>query len=80
MGQLMPARLLTHLESHGVLTALFASSWFLTLFASEFPLSFVGRLLDVLLSATDDSVLMKVRPLLYMVETKVFETEIHTFH
>eukprot|EP00873_Tetraselmis_striata_P007410 jgi/Tetstr1/427674/TSEL_017799.t1 len=60
MGQLMPAALVEHLEQHGVLTALYASAWFLTLFASEMPLSFVGRMLDVLLSASDDSVLMKV--------------------
>ena len=32
-----------HLESHEVTPQLFAAPWFLTLFASQFPMSFVCR-------------------------------------
>ncbi|CAN7940028.1 unnamed protein product, partial [Ixodes hexagonus] len=37
-----------HLERHDVGPALFAAPWFLTLFASQFPLGFVSRLFDVI--------------------------------
>ena len=44
MGEVMPRNLAAHLESCGVLPALYASPWFLTIFSNEFPISFVGRL------------------------------------
>lgn len=36
-------KLYDHLESHEVTPQLFAAPWFLTMFASQFPLSFVVR-------------------------------------
>lgn len=38
--------LYTHLEQLDIAPALFAAPWFLTLFASQFPLGFVARLFD----------------------------------
>ncbi|KAK7068039.1 TBC1 domain member 4 [Halocaridina rubra] len=40
--------LYSHLEMHEVTPQLFAAPWFLTLFASQFPLSFVCRVFDLL--------------------------------
>ncbi|KAM7291506.1 TBC1 domain family member 1 [Ixodes scapularis] len=40
--------LYVHLEKYDVGPALFAAPWFLTLFASQFPLGFVSRLFDVI--------------------------------
>ncbi|XP_064100515.1 TBC1 domain family member 1-like isoform X1 [Macrobrachium nipponense] len=37
-----------HLENHEVTPQLFAAPWFLTLFASQFPMSFVCRVFDLL--------------------------------
>lgn len=37
-----------HLDKYDVGPALFAAPWFLTLFASQFPLGFVSRLFDVI--------------------------------
>lgn len=37
-----------HFEKHDISPALFAAPWFLTLFASQFPLGFVSRLFDVI--------------------------------
>lgn len=36
--------LYSHLEEHEVCPSLYAAPWFLTLFASQFPLGFVGRI------------------------------------
>ncbi|XP_042855971.1 TBC1 domain family member 1-like isoform X2 [Penaeus japonicus] len=41
-------KLYDHLESHEVTPQLFAAPWFLTMFASQFPLSFVVRVFDIL--------------------------------
>ncbi|KAB7505425.1 TBC1 domain family member 1 [Armadillidium nasatum] len=37
-----------HLEKHEVTPQLYAAPWFLTLFASQFPLNFVSRVFDLL--------------------------------
>ncbi|XP_068231745.1 TBC1 domain family member 1 isoform X2 [Palaemon carinicauda] len=37
-----------HLENHEVTPQLFAAPWFLTLFASQFPMSFICRIFDLL--------------------------------
>ncbi|XP_064481394.1 TBC1 domain family member 4-like isoform X1 [Ornithodoros turicata] len=37
-----------HFEKHDISPALFAAPWFLTLFASQFPLGFVSRLFDLI--------------------------------
>lgn len=36
--------LYNHLEEHEICPSLYAAPWFLTLFASQFPLSFVSRI------------------------------------
>ncbi|XP_045910822.1 TBC1 domain family member 4 isoform X1 [Micropterus dolomieu] len=38
--------LYNHLEEHEISPSLYAAPWFLTLFASQFPLSFVSRIFD----------------------------------
>uniref|UniRef100_A0A3Q4BVR6 Rab-GAP TBC domain-containing protein n=1 Tax=Mola mola TaxID=94237 RepID=A0A3Q4BVR6_MOLML len=40
--------LYVHLEEHEICPSLYAAPWFLTLFASQFPLSFVSRIFDFL--------------------------------
>ncbi|KAJ2090170.1 hypothetical protein IW138_002802 [Coemansia sp. RSA 986] len=42
--------LMAHLESHGVLPAMYVPSWFLSLFAYTMPLSFVLRAMDVIVA------------------------------
>ncbi|XP_027224440.1 TBC1 domain family member 1 isoform X1 [Penaeus vannamei] len=41
-------KLYDHLENHEVTPQLFAAPWFLTMFASQFPLNFVVRVFDLL--------------------------------
>lgn len=52
LGCLAPPRLTAHLESHGVLPVLFASSWFLTCFAGDFPFHFAARVMDLIITDT----------------------------
>lgn len=40
--------LFNHFDSHDISPSLYAAPWFLTLFASQFPLGFVSRLLDLI--------------------------------
>ncbi|KAM6986739.1 TBC1 domain family member 4 isoform 2-T2 [Aplochiton taeniatus] len=40
--------LYTHLEEQEISPSLYAAPWFLTLFASQFPLGFVARIFDIL--------------------------------
>ncbi|XP_067300069.1 TBC1 domain family member 4 isoform X2 [Pseudorasbora parva] len=40
--------LYNHLEEHEICPSLYAAPWFLTLFASQFPLGFVARIFDLL--------------------------------
>ncbi|XP_060732104.1 TBC1 domain family member 4 isoform X5 [Tachysurus vachellii] len=40
--------LYSHLEEHEISPSLYAAPWFLTLFASQFPLGFVSRIFDLL--------------------------------
>ncbi|KAJ2845545.1 hypothetical protein GGI22_006523, partial [Coemansia erecta] len=47
--EIAPA-LMAHLESHGVLPAMYVPSWFLSLFAYTMPLSFVLRAMDVIVA------------------------------
>lgn len=60
LSQLMPKGLSEHLEKHGVLPVLFASSWLLTCFAVDFPISFAARVMDVLLTDSCEKVMLKV--------------------
>uniref|UniRef100_A0A8C6P907 TBC1 domain family member 4 n=1 Tax=Nothobranchius furzeri TaxID=105023 RepID=A0A8C6P907_NOTFU len=41
--------LYTHFEEHEICPSLYAAPWFLTLFASQFPLGFVSRIFDFVL-------------------------------
>jgi hypothetical protein len=50
MGRLAPPDLCSHLESHGVLPVLYASSWLLTCFAADFPLHFAARVMDLIIT------------------------------
>ena len=49
VAERMP-RLSTHMETNGALPVVYASPWMLTLFASEFPINFAGRLVDIMLA------------------------------
>nr|KAG5707808.1 hypothetical protein BaRGS_015968 [Batillaria attramentaria] len=40
--------LYNHFEAHDIAPALYATPWFLTLFASQFPLGFVARVFDMI--------------------------------
>ncbi|XP_066437171.1 TBC1 domain family member 4 isoform X2 [Eleutherodactylus coqui] len=40
--------LYNHLEEHEISPSLYAAPWFLTLFASQFPLGFVARVFDII--------------------------------
>jgi hypothetical protein len=50
LSKLIPEALEAHLERHMVLPVLYASSWFLTCFASEFPIKFAARVMDVIIT------------------------------
>ena len=52
LGCLAPPDLTQHLEDHGVLPVLYASSWFLTCFAGDFPLHFAARVMDLIITDT----------------------------
>uniref|UniRef100_A0A8C8K8K4 TBC1 domain family member 4 n=1 Tax=Oncorhynchus tshawytscha TaxID=74940 RepID=A0A8C8K8K4_ONCTS len=51
--------LYSHLEEHEICPTLYAAPWFLTLFASQFPLGFVARIFDILF-AQGSEVIFKV--------------------
>ena len=61
LGRLMPPRLSAHLESIGALPSLYAASWLMTCFASDFPASVSQRVMDVVLadSSRVDAALLK---------------------
>lgn len=60
LGNLISPKLAAHLEAHAVLPVLYASSWLLTCFAAEFPISFAARIMDVVISDSYAAPLMKV--------------------
>ena len=59
-GQMMPRQLGRHMEMHGALPVLFVSSWLLTAFAADFPLSFTARVMDAILADSYVEPVMKV--------------------
>jgi hypothetical protein len=61
IGKLMSPRLNRHLESCGVVPMLFASSWLMTAFAADFPVSFSARIMDAMLTDRCHCPLLKVR-------------------
>lgn len=60
LGRLLPSRLCDHLEGHAALPVLYASSWLLTCFAADFPLSFAARVMDLVLTDCYAAPMMKV--------------------
>lgn len=42
--------LYNHFEEHEICPSLYAAPWFLTLFASQFPLGFVSRIFGIYIS------------------------------
>lgn len=59
-SKLLPTGLGRHIEGHGVLPVLYLSSWLLTSFASDFPLFFSSRVLDVVLTGSYPHAVLKV--------------------
>jgi len=53
-------RLAAHLAVHDVSPVIYASSWFLTLFAAEFPTAFTARLMDVCLAERSSAAMLRV--------------------
>ena len=60
LGRLIPPHLSAHLEANSCLAVLYASSWFLTCFAAEFPLHFAARVMDLVVTDSYSAPLMKV--------------------
>jgi hypothetical protein len=52
--------LAAHLEAHEVSPVIYASAWFLSLFAAEFPSGFTARILDVALAERSSAVALRV--------------------
>ena len=50
LGRLLPSRLEAHLEAHAVLPVLYAPSWLLTCYASDFPIPVAARVLDLVIT------------------------------
>lgn len=61
ISKLMPPVLAVHMEAHATLPVLYASSWLMTCFASDFPIPFASRVMDTVLCETYVEPMMKVR-------------------
>lgn len=59
LRELLP-ELAEHLERHGVHAAMYASQWFLTLFAYAFPISLVTRIYDIVFAEGAAETIMRV--------------------
>lgn len=60
LNQLIPSDLRQFMEERMVLPVLYASGWLLTCFASEFPIKFSARVMDVMVTDSYDLPMMKV--------------------
>ncbi|KAJ1882596.1 hypothetical protein LPJ57_000805 [Coemansia sp. RSA 486] len=60
LAQEIVPEVMTHLVEHGVLPAMYAPAWFLSLFAYTMPLSFVLRALDVIVAEGAPESIMRV--------------------
>lgn len=58
MQEYMPD-LKAHLEEHGVVSVLYCTQWFLSLYACPFPVHFSARLIDVMLLQGDPGILLR---------------------
>lgn len=68
LGRLMTPSLANHMESQAVLTVLFAPSWFMTCFASDFPLHFSSRVMDLVITDASCQTAPLVRVALALLE------------
>ncbi|KAK0139453.1 TBC1 domain family member 4 [Merluccius polli] len=68
-------RLYTHLEKQEIGPSLYAAPWFLTLFASQFPLGFVSRIFDFLFIQGTDVVFKVALFLLSSHEEELMECD-----
>lgn len=62
----MPRHLARHMDQHCAIPVLYASSWLLTAFASDFPIFFSSRVMDIILADRYLEAMMKVRFFLVM--------------
>ncbi len=61
LGKIMPRHLARHMDQHCAIPVLYASSWLLTAFASDFPVFFSSRVMDIILADRYLEAMMKVR-------------------
>ncbi|XP_027700348.1 TBC1 domain family member 4 isoform X2 [Vombatus ursinus] len=67
--------LYNHLEENEISPSLYAAPWFLTLFASQFPLGFVARVFDIIFLQGTDVIFKVALSLLNSQETLIMECE-----
>ncbi|XP_022536340.2 TBC1 domain family member 4 isoform X1 [Astyanax mexicanus] len=67
--------LYSHLEEHEISPSLYAAPWFLTLFASQFPLGFVSRIFDLLFVQGTDVIFKVALCLLSSHEGEILECD-----
>uniref|UniRef100_F7ESY3 TBC1 domain family member 4 n=1 Tax=Monodelphis domestica TaxID=13616 RepID=F7ESY3_MONDO len=67
--------LYNHLEENEISPSLYAAPWFLTLFASQFPLGFVARVFDIIFLQGTDVIFKVALSLLSSQETLIMECE-----
>ncbi|KAM6179942.1 TBC1 domain family member 4 [Erethizon dorsatum] len=67
--------LYTHLEENEISPSLYAAPWFLTLFASQFPLGFVARVFDIIFLQGTEVIFKVALSLLSSQEALIMECE-----
>uniref|UniRef100_A0A4X1VB04 TBC1 domain family member 4 n=1 Tax=Sus scrofa TaxID=9823 RepID=A0A4X1VB04_PIG len=67
--------LYNHLEENEISPSLYAAPWFLTLFASQFPLGFVARVFDIIFLQGTEVIFKVALSLLSNQETLIMECE-----
>ncbi|XP_031814347.1 TBC1 domain family member 4 isoform X6 [Sarcophilus harrisii] len=67
--------LYNHLEENEISPSLYAAPWFLTLFASQFPLGFVARVFDIIFLQGTDVIFKVALSLLSTQEALIMECE-----
>ncbi|XP_036749697.2 TBC1 domain family member 4 isoform X2 [Manis pentadactyla] len=67
--------LYSHLEENEISPSLYAAPWFLTLFASQFPLGFVARVFDIIFLQGTEVIFKVALSLLSSQETLIMECE-----
>ncbi|XP_012578769.1 PREDICTED: TBC1 domain family member 4 [Condylura cristata] len=67
--------LYNHLEEHEISPSLYAAPWFLTLFASQFPLGFVARVFDIIFLQGTEVIFKVALSLLSSQEALIMECE-----